>query len=109
MKRLEISHASTRLASILLASALLAGSAVAQTPSLRDPAVRYSRDPQAIVASFTEVLAEMDDPDPGPSVTVYGDGRVLVHYPHYMKRAGDWELRLSGEELDALIARRAAP
>jgi hypothetical protein len=68
-----------------------------------EPIVRYSRDPQAVVASLTEVVAEIDDPDRGPSVTVYGDGRVLIHYPHYMKRAGDWELRLSDAELDALL------
>lgn len=44
------------------------------------------------------------NPDPTPFVRVYPDGRVLVHYPAYMKRAGDYELRLSDEELQELLA-----
>lgn len=43
------------------------------------------------------------NPDPTPFVRVYPDGRVLVHYPAYMKRAGDYELRLSDEELRDLL------
>lgn len=44
------------------------------------------------------------NPDPTPFVRVYPDGRVLVHYPAYMKRAGDYELRLSDDELRDLLA-----
>jgi hypothetical protein len=44
------------------------------------------------------------DPDPTPFVRVFPDGRVLVHYPAYMKKAGDYELILSEEELNALLS-----
>ena len=43
------------------------------------------------------------NPDPTPFVRVYSGGRVLVHYPAYMKKAGDYELRLSESELEQLI------
>jgi hypothetical protein len=36
-------------------------------------------------------------------VTIYGDGRALVHYPRYMKRAGDYMVRLAQPELDGLL------
>ena len=34
-----------------------------------------------------------------PTVKVYGNGRVLVHYPVYMKLAGDYEMQLDEVEL----------
>lgn len=47
-----------------------------------------------------ELLAEAD---PEPLLRVYGNGRVHVHYPVYMKKAGDYELQLSKPELNVLI------
>ena len=44
------------------------------------------------------------NPDPTPFVRVYSGGRVLVHYPAYMKKAGDYSLQLGEEELQALLA-----
>jgi hypothetical protein len=44
------------------------------------------------------------NPDPTPFVRVYTGGRVLVHYPAYMKKAGDYELRLSEAEIAELLA-----
>jgi len=46
------------------------------------------------------MLANIDD---RPTMDVYGDGRVEVHYPMYMKRAGDFQMRLDEEELVELI------
>ena len=37
------------------------------------------------------------------SLSIYGDGRVLVHYPVYMKKAGDYEMQLEPAELVDLI------
>lgn len=65
--------------------------------------VTYARGAEEVVVSYLEALGEIEDEDPGPSLKVYGDGRVLVHYPAYMKRAGDYELQLSDSELDALM------
>ncbi len=47
------------------------------------------------------MLAEQD---PTPLLRLYGDGRARVHYPVYMKRAGDYELQLSTDEMRNLLA-----
>jgi hypothetical protein len=44
------------------------------------------------------------NPDPTPFVRVYPGGRVLIHYPAYMKLAGDYELVLSDEEVEELLS-----
>lgn len=67
-------------------------------------AVTYDDAPQEVVVSYLEALGEIEDEDPGPSMKVYGDGRVLVHYPAYMKRAGDYTLQLSDSEMEALLS-----
>ena len=36
------------------------------------------------------------------SVTVYEDGVALVHYPEYMKKAGDYQVELSPSEVQKL-------
>ncbi len=38
-----------------------------------------------------------------PAVQVFGDGRVWVHYPVYMKMAGDYEMQLDEAELIDLL------
>ncbi len=45
----------------------------------------------------------IQDPDTTPFVRVYPNGRVLIHYPAYMKKAGDYELQLDDEELQRLL------
>ncbi|MCC6764629.1 MAG: hypothetical protein IT293_08195 [Deltaproteobacteria bacterium] len=72
------------------------------------PLVEPSRRPDAVVLVHRELIGEIAGADRGPTLTVYGDGRVLTHYPIYMKRAGDWERRLAPRELDALLASLAA-
>ena len=47
-----------------------------------------------------QMLSGIDD---RPSLKVYGSGRVVVHYPVYMKKAGDYEMQLDDEELVDLI------
>lgn len=67
-------------------------------PVTHDPA------PTAVVASFREILGEVAGEDRGPTIDVYGDGRIAVHRPHYMVRAGEWTARLRPQELQALLA-----
>ena len=43
------------------------------------------------------------EPDPEPLLRIYGNGRVHVHYPAYMTRAGNYELQLSQPELRTLL------
>ena len=46
------------------------------------------------------MLAEQDAE---PLLRIYGDGRVHVHIPAYMKKAGDYEIKLSSNELNAVV------
>jgi len=46
------------------------------------------------------MLSSVDDK---PTFQIFGDGRVLVHYPVYMKMAGDYEMQLGEVELIELL------
>jgi hypothetical protein len=85
----------------------VAGVALAQTPPAAPAEAQasfaYSRDPAKLVLSFDEVLGAIEDPDPGASLRVYGDGRVVVHYPDYMTRAGDYSFQLGRDEMEGLL------
>jgi hypothetical protein len=67
------------------------------------PAVQYEASPTAVVASLREVVGEMADADPGPSMQIFGDGRIVVHFPDYMQRAGDWTDQLSADEMQVVL------
>jgi len=65
--------------------------------------LEYSRRSDDVVLSYREVVGELAGEARGPSMEIYGDGRVHVHYPGYMTRAGDWDGRLTGTELDQVV------
>jgi hypothetical protein len=67
------------------------------------PRLQYSQTAVEPVIEYNLVHHMLAEPDPQPLLRIYGDGRVHVHYPVYMKRAGDYELQLSQPELRALI------
>lgn len=102
MKRLRREASGGRCASRSAAAAVLALATVVAT-AVWAQAVQYSRDPGAVVARYQELPGEIAEADRGRSVTVYGDGRVLVHHPHYTRSAGDYTTRLDAAELDALV------
>ena len=47
------------------------------------------------------MLAGIDDK---PTLQIFADGRVVAHYPVYMKKAGDYEMQLDEAELSNLIS-----
>ena len=57
-----------------------------------EPVIYYQRNIEMLSTTADKV-----------SLSVYGDGRVLVHYPVYMKKAGDYEMHLSNAELENLL------
>lgn len=62
--------------------------------------------PQEVQEPVLELSYEgglIKNPDPTPFVRVFPNGRVLIHYPAYMKQAGDYELHLTEEELRELL------
>jgi len=64
----------------------------------------YPRDANYVVIEYSQAQDMIIDADPIPLLRIFGDGRVLVHYPVYMKRAGDYEMRLSDVQLQLLLS-----
>jgi hypothetical protein len=48
-------------------------------------------------------LTEFADQDPTPLIRIYGDGRVVVFHASYMKQAGQYEMMMARNELEALL------
>jgi len=94
---LAIATMATTLTSTVPNAAAMAG-----TPA---PAFDYPRDPTYLVLQYTHTYDMIENQDPIPLMRVYGDGRVLIHYPVYMKRAGDYQLQLSDSELQQLLTK----
>ena len=69
---------------------------------------QYREAADSVVLRYSEHLSALAGADSGRSVVVYGDGRVVVHYPALMKRAGDYTLRLSRVEMRELLERVVA-
>ena len=88
LMQVSAAHAQMKVAS----SEKTAGFSFTTEVAATEPVIYYQQNIQ--------MLANIDD---RPSLTVYGDGRVLVHYPVYMKRAGDYEMRLDESELVSLL------
>lgn len=87
----------------MLSRALATGLTVAAivAPAHAQLAFQASADPGTVVIQLSrDVGIEGDDT---PRVRVYGDGRVLVHFPVYMLRAGDYTMQLSPVELNAML------
>jgi hypothetical protein len=83
----------------MAASAQTNAGAAAASPAV----LEYSSDASTVLVHLRERLVALEDEDPGPSLSVYGDGRVAVHYPRYMKRAGEYTLQLGPQDLGALM------
>ena len=67
------------------------------------PAFKYSETAAEPVIEYNLIHHMLAEPDPEPLLRIYGNGRVHVHYPAYMTRAGNYELQLSQSELRALM------
>ena len=44
------------------------------------------------------------NPDRTPFLRIYGDGTVVVHYPKYTRKAGEYEMKLTDDELNSLLS-----
>lgn len=92
----------------LLAIHLHTGTTLAESAELVSPPqtpsrVQFSADAPKPVISYRQILPEFADQDPTPLVRIYGDGRVLVHRPAYLKNSGTFEMRMPANELDAFV------
>ena len=73
-------------------------------PLLAQVSFQYAQEPNTPVVSLSRTSGEVGDPDPIPLLRIYGDGSVRVHFPNYLKRAGDYKLQLSRTEMESLLA-----
>lgn len=88
---------------IAIVSLLLTMPAAAQDKAADRAERQFSRASDAVVIEYTTVLGELAHVDRGRTVQVFGDGRVVTHFPVYMKRAGDYESYLAESELEELV------
>ena len=65
--------------------------------------IEPSRRADVAVVTYRELLGEMGAPAKGPTLRIYGDGRMVAHYPRYMRRGGDYQQRLAPGDLDRLL------
>jgi hypothetical protein len=63
----------------------------------------YSTDPEVVILSYSETPQMLANPDIIPRIQVFGDGRVWVHYPQYMTKAGDYGTWLNPGEMRQLL------
>jgi hypothetical protein len=84
---------------VLGASVLLAGPAPAEEVGPGSGVVNAH-----MVLRMTRHMGLVAGSDNGPRVVVWEDGAVDIHYPAFMKRAGDYRLQLSDTELEALVS-----
>ncbi len=68
-----------------------------------EASIEYSQNPATLLISFREISPELADQDSTPLVSIFGDGRVSVFHPSYMKQAGRYEMLMSPGELEALL------
>jgi len=67
------------------------------------PQFQYSSQASTPIIQYNLVHDMIAEPDAEPLLRIYGDGRVHVHIPAYMKNAGEFEIWLSRNELNAVI------
>jgi hypothetical protein len=66
-------------------------------------AIAFSASPDVPILELSYEGGMIKNPDPTPFVSVYGDGRVRIHYPAYHVKAGTYTLTLPPEELRGLL------
>ena len=67
------------------------------------PAFQFSTTSSEPLIEFNLVHHMLAQPDPTPLLRVYGNGRVHVHYPAYMKKAGEYEMYLNRGQIIELL------
>ncbi len=68
-----------------------------------EPKLEFNRVADNLILDLSYTGGMIANPDPTPFIRVFGNGKVIIHYPAYMKKAGDYTLQLSQEELDKLL------
>ena len=64
--------------------------------------VIFPKTAQHLLISYSVQHDMLAQNDVTPLIRIYGDGRMRVHRPAYMKKSGDYEMKLSQPVLQAL-------
>lgn len=92
---------------IALTAAMASGPIASQDSPAQHPRFDVPPAPDTIIISWDIRVPGIEWDDSTPRLRVYADGRVVVHYPVFMKKAGDYEAKLSRSELETLLTRLA--
>lgn len=87
------------ITAVLMIASFAAGTAAAEDR------FGLGSDPNAVVIEYLERIGGIESEDPGPSVQVFANGRILVHIPDFMNGAGNYETQLNSSQLHALVRR----
>ncbi|MEM7465921.1 MAG: hypothetical protein AAF387_03450 [Pseudomonadota bacterium] len=101
MKSLVTDRCISRVIRIALLAVLhfaLLGGALAQSIDQ----VFFPKTENHLLISYSVRHDMLAENDPTPLLRIYGNGLVKVHRPYHMKLAGDYEMRLDENELQAL-------
>lgn len=65
-------------------------------------AFEYAEEPDVLIIQMSQNVG-IENEDQTPLLRIYGDGLVRIHFPVYMKRAGNYTLQLTQRELQSLV------
>lgn len=65
----------------------------------------FPNDPGYLLISYSLMQESLAVNDEVPLLRIYGDGRVHVHRPEYLKKSGDYQMHLTAGELQTLCMR----
>lgn len=106
-KIIFMKNRSTRFIAFLSYLSLLLGMLIIQAHAgplcVPGQVVKFSNAGNVVVVEYTVKEQLLANPDPIPFLRIYGDGLVKVHYPAYMLKAGDYEYKMTKQELKELI------
>ncbi len=92
------------LCGALVAAATVVAAPDAVAEDVANAGFAYSHAASDIVVRYIEIPGELAETEGGTTLTIRGDGTATVHYPPYMRRAGDHTTTLPRAEVDALVA-----
>ena len=65
----------------------------------------FPDDPNYLVLQYRSLVPQLPEAyDPTPSLRIYGDGRLRVHFHASFSGAPDWERQLSREEVERILS-----
>lgn len=71
--------------------------------SAADGELSYDKSPDQLILAYHVSLDELVERDTTPRVRIYGDGKVIVHYSKVYRKAGDYSLILTENEIEEIL------